>query len=229
MGDKLNVEDLIERRTFSVKEFRAATKGDKPVLEGMAAVFGEYSEDLGGFVEVIDAGFFDEVMSDDVRSLVNHDPNYVLGRTTAGTLEIEQRLDGLYQCSYPPVVDPESTQWAKDLLVSVRRGDISQMSIQFMVKHTWRGDAEDGDEWYMVGDKVIRRLKKGGCRQLLDVSVVTFPAYPQTSVSADARSRFSNFQESLRTGQAPAAQGEAEPGQAPLALLQRRLDLVTKD
>ncbi len=223
------IEEVMERRTFSAMEFRAATKGDKQTLEGMAAVFGQYSDDLGGFIEIIDAGFFDEVMDDDVRSLLNHDRNYVLGRTAAGTLEIEQRLEGLFQRTYPPVMDPESTQWAKDLMVSVRRGDVTQMSIGFIVKQTWRGDPEDGDEWYIVGDKIIRRLKKGGCKELLDVSVATYPAYPQTTVSADTRSRFSEFQKSIQNGQAPEVDGQAEERQEPLEDLQRRLELTSRD
>ncbi|MBI5933264.1 MAG: HK97 family phage prohead protease [Chloroflexi bacterium] len=219
----------VESRTFKVTEFRAAEKDGKPVLEGLASVFGQYSEDLGGFVEIIEPGFFDGVMADDVRSLWNHNPDYVLGRTKSGTLELEQREDGLFQRTYPPVVEPESAQWAKDLMVSIRRGDVDQMSFGFIVKSTFRGDPEDGDEWYVLGDKVIRRLKKGGAKQLLDVSPVTYPAYPQTSVSANTRSRFESFQESLRNGQEPEAQGKADERQEPLDLLQRRLDLVSKD
>lgn len=218
----------VERRTFAVKELRAATKDEKPVLEGFSSVFGAYSEDLGGFVEIIEPGFFDEVLGNDVRSLMNHDPNYVLGRTKSGTLEIEQREEGLFQRTYPPIVDPEAAQWAKDLMVSIRRGDVDQQSFGFIVKSTYRGDAEDGDEWYVMGDKIIRRLKKGGCKELLDVSVVTFPAYPQTNVSANTRSRFSEFKQSIEQGQAPAHDDVAVERQEPLDILQRRLDLASK-
>lgn len=227
MNKKLKPDELIERRTVHMKELRAATKDDKPVLEGLASVFGEYSEDLGGFVEIIEPGFFDEVLNNDVRSLMNHDPNYVLGRTKSGTLEIEQREDGLFQRTYPPVVEPEAARWAQDLMVSIRRGDIDQMSFGFIVKSTYRGDPVDGDEWYVLGDKIIRRLKKGGAKELLDVSVVTYPAYPQTTVSANTRSRFEEFEKSIH-GQAPADGGQ-DNRQVPVDVLQRRLDLASKD
>jgi HK97 family phage prohead protease len=219
--------DPVERRTFNVKELRAATKEDKPVLEGLASVFNEYSEDLGGFVEIIEPGFFDDVLEDDVRSLVNHDPNYVLGRTKSGTLEIQQTEEGLFQRTYPPITEPEAAQWAKDVMVSVRRGDVDQMSFGFIVKSTYRGDPEDGDDWYVLGDQIVRRLKKGGAKRLLDVSVVTYPAYPQTNVSAQTRSRFEEFKESL-PGQEP-EEVEAGEWQEPLDTLQRRLDLKTKE
>ena len=220
-------DEIVETRTFQVKEFRAGTKDDKPVLEGLASVFNEYSQDLGGFVEIIEPGFFDEVMENDVRSLMNHDPNYVLGRTKSGTLEIEQHDDGLFQRTYPPVVEPEAAQWAKDLMVSIRRGDIDQMSFAFIVKNTYRGDPVDGDEWYVLGNKIIRRLKKGGAKELLDVSIVTYPAYLQTNVSANTRSRFDEFKESLQR-QEPTEDGEVE-WQEPLDHLRRRLELKTKD
>lgn len=228
MKKPIKPDEIVERREFRVKELRAATKDDKPVLEGLASVFNEYSEDLGGFVEIIEPGFFDEVLDDDVRSLMNHDPNFVLGRTKAKTLEIEQREDGLFQRTYPPIVEPEAAQWAKDLMVSIRRGDIDQMSFGFIVKSTYRGDVVDGDEWYVLGDKIIRRLKKGGAKELLDVSVVTYPAYPQTTVSANTRSRFEEFKESIH-GQVPAADGMQEEKQVPLDVLQRRLELTSKD
>lgn len=229
MDKVINKQPEIERRTFHTKELQANTVGDKPVLEGLAAVFNEYSDDLGGFIEIIEPGFFDDVLDNDVRSLMNHDPNYVLGRTKAGTLVVEQREDGLFQRTYPPVVEPEAAGWAKDLMVSVRRGDVNQMSFAWTTKSTYRGDPEDGDEWYVMGDKIIRRLKKGGAKELMDVSVVTYPAYPQTSVSANTRSRFEKFQESLRNGQEPGAEGGAGERQVPLDLLQRRLELASKD
>lgn len=230
--DELNInkpDELIERRTFQVKELRASAKDEKPTLEGLAAVFNSYSEDLGGFVEIIEPGFFDNVLESDVRSLMNHDPNYVLGRTKASTLEIEQTDEGLFQRTYPPVVEPEAAQWAKDLMVSIRRGDVDQMSFGFIVKSTYRGDPEDGDEWYVLGDKIIRRLKKGGAKELLDVSVVTYPAYPQTTVSANTRSRFTEFQESVRHGQQAVEEGNEADRQVPLDLLRQKLELASKD
>lgn len=222
----------IERRILPASELRAAKKDEKDVIEGQSAVFGQYSEDLGGFVEIIEPGFFDGVLEGDTRALFNHDSNYVLGRTTAGTLELAQDETGLNSRIFPP-----ETTWARDLLISIRRGDITQQSFGFAVKRLERGDEVDGDEWYVLGDKIVRRLKKGGCRELFDVSPVTYPAYPQTNVAADTRSRFEAFrktipdpQKALPGGSPPAdpqAEGAAQQ-QALRASRQRRMELAEK-
>jgi uncharacterized protein len=217
----------IERRTFNA-EVRAADSGDKVTIEGHAAVFNQLSEDLGGFREIIEPGFFDGVMEDDVRSLINHDPNLLLGRTKSGTLELSQDATGLFQRTYPPAVEPDATQYAKDLMVSIKRGDVTQQSFAFTVKSTWAGDPQDGYRWDVLGDMVVRHLLPGGCKRLYDVSPVTYPAYAQTDVSASTRSQFDEFKQSIQRGQAPAPEGEASEWQAPLDDLQRRLELASK-
>lgn len=225
--DTVTKPNGIERRAFKASELRAENVDGKPVIEGYAAVFGEYSADLGGFVEIIEPGFFDDVLGGDTRSLWNHDPTLILGRTIAGTLEISQDEKGLFQRTYPPVTLPEATSWALDAMVSIRRGDVTQQSFAFRVKSTWNGDPVDGDEWYTMGEVIVRRLLKGGCAELLDVSPVTYPAYPQTNVSVNARTRFEQFQESLHR-QEP-VKGEAGKWQEPVVDLRRRLELLTKD
>jgi HK97 family phage prohead protease len=226
MADKPELD--IEVRTFTTQELRAANgPNGQPCIEGYAAVFNQYSQDLGGFVEIIEPGFFDEVLDQDVRSLLNHDPNYVLGRTTNKTLEVAQDSVGLFQRTYPPVIEPDIVRWAADLMISIKRGDITQQSFAFQLKRTWRGDAEDGDEWFVAGDLIVRRLKPGGCRALLDVSPVTYPAYLQTSVSATTRSRFESFRETVCP---PAQVRQADPTpvewQASLDIMRRRLALL---
>lgn len=188
----------IERRTISVLELRAQD-GEKPTMEGYAGRF-NMPADLGYFTEIIEPGFFDNVLDNDVRSLWNHDANYVLGRVSSGTLELKQDDTGLYQVTYPPVVEPLAAQWAKDLMVSVKRKDVKEMSFAFMVKRRGLGDEVDGDEWIRRDGKTYRFLKKGGCRELFDVSPVTYPAYSETSVSASTRSRFEQFVEESNAG-----------------------------
>jgi uncharacterized protein len=224
---KIKAQD-VDFRTFKGSELRIAA-GERTSIEGYAAVFNQYSQDLGGFVEIIDPGFFDDCMEDDVRALLNHDPNFILGRTTSGTLEIKQDTIGLWQRTYPPVVEPDVTQWAKDFMVTLKRGEINQQSFAFQVKRTWRGDPEDGDEWFMAGEIIVRRLKKGGCRKLVDVSPVTYPAYLQTNVSASTRSLFEEFKKSIPAGQVPQVDDNAGERQVPLDVLQRRLDLASND
>mgnify|MGYP001826162873 CR=1 FL=1 len=151
-----------------------AEEPDRPSrIEGYAAVFGAESVDLGGFREVIHRGAFANTLgSADVRGLINPDPNLVLGRTTAGTLELREDERGLAFTLYPP-----DTAAARDLLVSMERGDVDQMSFGF---ETVR------DRWETDDRGALRHLLEA---QLFDVSVVTFPAYPQTSAEARAMAR----------------------------------------
>lgn len=137
-------------------------------IEGYAAIFGQWSEILGWFRERIQRGAFKKTLGEaDVRALFNHDPNYVLGRNRANTLELGEDSHGLWFSVTPP-----ETHWASDLRESIRRGDINQASFQF--------DAVR-DAWHMNVEPAERELIEV---RLYDVSVVTFPAYLQTSVSA---------------------------------------------
>lgn len=155
----------MERRAFSVTELRVA-EGDAPKITGYAAVFNSFSVDLGGFVERIRPGAFSKtVMKADVRALWNHDPNYVLGRTKSGTLKLEEDAKGLRI-----EIEPPDTQWATDLVKSIKRGDVDQMSFGFRAIT---------DEWTKENGKQVRELIEV---ELFDVSPVTFPAYKATKV-----------------------------------------------
>jgi len=152
------------------------------VIEGHAAVFDSWSETLGGmfpFKERVAKGAFkDSIKHDDIRALFNHDPNYVLGRNKAGTLELLEDEVGLKVKITPP-----DTSWAKDIVTSIRRGDISQMSIGFIVeKDKW--STEDG-----IDTREIRKVK------LFDVSPVTFPAYTQTDVGVRAMEDYLGYKD----------------------------------
>jgi HK97 family phage prohead protease/HK97 family phage major capsid protein len=153
-----------EKRTMGTIEVRDA-EGDEMILEGYAAVFNSET-DLGHFREVIRPGAFDDVMTNDVRALINHDPNLVLGRTKNGTLELSQDERGLkYR------VKLGGQQYAKDFYESVKRGDISQSSFAFTIdKQSWNEE------------RTVRSVDK--VRQLLDVSPVTYPAYAAATVQA---------------------------------------------
>ena len=158
----------LERRAFDVTdlEIRSA-EGEPEKIRGYAAVFDKLSVPLWGFREKIDKGAFAEsIKKDDVRALWNHDPNYVLGRNKAGTLTLEEDDKGLLI-----EIDPPDTQWARDLVTSIKRKDVTQMSFGFET---------ETDEWDRSDEKnVVRTLKKV---RLFDVSPVTYPAYPQTKV-----------------------------------------------
>ena len=212
----------LERR-FVDFEVRANQVDGKPVIEGSGAVFNMESSDLGGFVEVIEPGFFDDVLDNDVRGLWNHNDDIPLGRASNGTLEISQSDKSLNYVIHINADDSEAmAKYAK-----VTRGDVKQSSFAFTVKRESKGDKFDGDEWKSADGRTVRILKKGGCRELFDVSPVTYPAYPQTNVSADVRSRFEQFQKSLTGG--PEGEEESVVMQVRQEQNRRRLELAEKE
>ncbi|HHR6043624.1 TPA: HK97 family phage prohead protease [Providencia alcalifaciens] len=132
---------------------------------GLGSVFDSRSELMYGFKEIIKPGAFDDVLNDDVRGLFNHDPNYILGRTAAGTLSLSVNERGLvYDITAP------DTQTIRDLVLApMQRGDINQSSFAFRI-------ARDGEDWYQDDEGVIiREIHKFS--RLFDVSPVTYPAY----------------------------------------------------
>jgi uncharacterized protein len=167
-----NQDKTLERRAFTmdVCKVEIRTEGNPPKIIGHAAMFNQLSENLGGFREQIKPGAFAAaITTDDVRALFNHNPDYVLGRSKSGTLTMQEDAQGLAIEIIPP-----DTQVARDLLVSMERGDINQMSFGFRVK---AGGQEWGED---ANGNIIRTLTD---LQLFDVSPVTFPAYPQTDAA----------------------------------------------
>ena len=167
-----NYGEDVEVRTMEV---RAQGDADELRVEGYAAVFNQETN-LGFFREQIARGAFSEVMEDDVRLLLNHD-GAPLARTTNQTLTLSVDDEGL---RYEAILS-DTTQ-GRDLYKMIQRGDITQSSFAFTIK---------GEEW----DKETntRTITKVG--RLLDVSPVTYPAYPQASVSA--RSKFEAMAEEV--------------------------------
>ena len=165
-----NKNEDIEKRTFEIKALSRA-ENEPLKLEGYAVVFEQKSSEMFGFYEVVKRGALDGVVvGADVRALFNHDYNIVLGRTKSGTLKLDVTEIGLRA----EITLPD-TQQAKDLYKLVERGDINQMSFAFTVN-------KDGQKWVETKKHVIREITK--IDKLYDVSVVTVPAYPTTSVYA---------------------------------------------
>lgn len=156
-------------------------ENEKRKMVGHAAVFGEMTEIGGWFREQIEPGAFkSSIKKDDVRALFNHNPDYVLGRNTSGTLKLSEDETGLKVS-----IDPPDTQFARDLAVSIERGDISQMSFAFQVQEEeWiRGEGNEMDS---------RKIKKV---RLFDVSPVTFPAYEGTDIAMRSHEAWKKGQE----------------------------------
>jgi Escherichia/Staphylococcus phage prohead protease len=144
-------------------------------LVGYAAVFDSLSEDLGRFRERLMPGAFARVLRErpDVVALWNHDMNFVLGRTTNASLELAEDKHGLRALIRPP-----DTATAREVRTLVAGGFVTGMSFAFMLDpagFTFR-DTPDG---------AIREVHE--IAMLIDVSVVTTPAFRDTSVVARAR------------------------------------------
>jgi len=155
----------MEYRRYPLAEIRVQDIGSVKHIEWYASVFDSLSEDLGGFQERIGRRAFTKTLQEnDIRALFNHDSNYVLGRNKTGTLDLHVDIKGLRATVQPP-----DTQWARDLLVSIERGDVSAGSFGFQaIKDRWF-EGDDG--------MILREIQEV---RLFDVSLVTFPAYPAT-------------------------------------------------
>lgn len=123
-------------------------------------------------IETIDEDAFDDALNGDIRALVNHDTTLVLGRTTAGTLSLRADKTGLWGS----VTINQADQDAMNLYERVKRGDVSQCSFGF--------DIIDQSTEVMENGTTVWKLNKV---KLYEVSVVTFPAYEDTSVQARRR------------------------------------------
>lgn len=158
----------IERRTYTVKDVQARSAEDGTMrLAGYAAVFNESSVPLP-FKESIAPGAFRKTLSEtpDVRLLINHE-GLPLARSKNGTLKLNEDDRGLYF-----EAELADTTEARDIYKLVERGDVDQMSFAFrVIRQKWSEDRS-------------RRVLTEVSLSDGDVSVVTYPAYPTTTVEA---------------------------------------------
>jgi HK97 family phage prohead protease len=144
----------------------------RTVIRGYAAVFESESQDLGGFVEIVERGAFDDVMrsNPDVFGKYNHER--VIGRTTSGTMRLTVDERGLrYE------IDPPRS--AADVVELIERGDVRGSSFAFRSKpadESWTRDANG---------RMIRRIKKFSF--LGDAGPVDTPAYLATETYVSKR------------------------------------------
>jgi uncharacterized protein len=166
---EINKRDL--KTKFKVT--RETTNPDDLIIEGYFALYEQETELFAGSYEIITKGAFDNTLKNDIRALWNHNTQYVLGRNSSGSLELKADDKGLFASIKLP-----KTQYASDLYELVQRGDVDQCSFGFNIP---------------AGGEELEELASGGYRwrinevDLHEVSVVTFPAYENTSVSARAK------------------------------------------
>jgi HK97 family phage prohead protease len=189
-----------ERRFSPTASLRIERRGEgdaaKQRIVGHAAVFEQWTTLYEGrywvFKEVIRRGAFANAIKEkqDVRSLFNHDPNFVLGRTTSGTLLLSEDKDGLLSDT-----EPSDSQTVRDLVLTpIARGDVTGMSFAFMVRRAEKQTTTEDDDKTIIdcgGERLT--ITRDGERyieerelldlDLYDVSPVTYPAYEQTDVA----------------------------------------------
>lgn len=187
-GDFISKPAAKEARSIDDGEDPDIETGDDMTLYGYSAVFDSDSEVLYGmFIERVKRGAFKRVLGEkpDVRLLENHigAPH---ARTINGTLELEETPRGLYRKA---VLNPNRSD-SRNLYEAVKRGDYSQSSFAFTVKRdewiTCDCAEEQGDDYWGCACIWQRNILEVG--ELLDDSIVTYPAYPEsTAVVTDQR------------------------------------------
>ena len=169
---------MVEKREKAIRDFRTKftvtrdeTTPEERTIEGYFALYEDETELFDGVYEIISKGAFDKTINSDVRALWNHNTQYVLGRSKNGSLKLQADDKGLFGTIKLP-----NTQYADDLYELVQRGDIDQASFGFN-----------------INDEELEELASGGYRwrlkevDLHEISVVTFPAYENTTVQARSK------------------------------------------
>lgn len=159
----------MEKRSLAT-QFRAEEVDGEKYIEGYFAVFGPTYQLWKGATESIDPHAFDvAIENDDVRALVNHDTTLVIGRTKPRTLNLRADDHGLWGRIKINEHDTDAMNvWERN-----KRGDIDQASFGFDILDEEVEHREDGTiHW------TVKKVK------LYEVSICTFPAYEETSLSA---------------------------------------------
>jgi len=163
-----------ELRYIELDKEKLEFRDDAREISGYAILYNSKSKDLGGFVEIIDKRAFDSVNFDDVYLFYQHNSNDVLGNTGAETLSLRNTEQGIYfKASLP------DTSLGRDTYSLVKRGDLKGMSFGFSASE---------DKWNLKEEPAIRTVTK--VEKLYEISVVTYPAYNDTKVSARALKTF---------------------------------------
>lgn len=168
----MNEENRVAYQVRSTQsKFETREADGEMYISGYFAVFNSEYEMWPGAVESIADTAFDGALADDIRCLINHETRLVLGRNKAGTLTLKVDARGLWG---EVRINPND-QDAVNLYERVKRGDVDQCSFGFDILDEEFEDRGDTVKW------TIKKVK------LYEVSVVTFPAYEETSVSARKR------------------------------------------
>lgn len=160
----------MEQRYFEIKNLETRSDSGEPTLTGRFVAYGDIYQVWEGATESIAPGAFRNSIHQDVRALYNHNDDIVLGRTSAGTLELEDREDGLWGTIK---INPNDSD-AMNAYERIKRGDVTGCSFGFNIKSEETENRADGTVHWTITE----------VDPLFEVSAVTFPAYEATHVSA---------------------------------------------
>ena len=161
----------MEERMLQMHDMQTRSDdNDDLFLEGYFAVYGDIYSVWDGATESIAPGAFSESISGDVRALYNHNDNLILGRTSAGTLELKDDSHGLWG----RIKINRNDSDAMNAYERIKRGDVTGCSFGFNIESEETEYREDGSVHWTI-TKV---------NPLYEVSPCVFPAYGATNVSA---------------------------------------------
>jgi HK97 family phage prohead protease len=182
-------------------------------VEGYASTFNDpymlYKFGDTEYWEVIDPDAFRDCDMSDVVMLYNHEGR-VYSRTSNNTLIVEPQLHGLFVAS-----DLGSTSGSRGMFEDIAAGLITRMSWSFIP--VWDEIEEIYDEGERKLTSIIHRVSK-----VFDVSPVSYPADPNTEISA--RSYFDGAIERI---EAERLQSALEAMRA-IELRRKRMELAAK-
>ena len=164
----------MKSRNYEQRSYASEVTAGENEIVGNPVVCGVRAQ-MYDYIEIIEPGALVEADISDVLLTVNHNLSDIpLARSRGGQPgETMQLSVDNYNCRITAQLDVENNPQARALHSAVARGDITGMSFMFHVKE---------DSWERENDVLIRHIQK--IDKIIDVSAVTIPAYPSTSISA---------------------------------------------
>src|SRR5699024_1093406 len=159
-------------KEFRVAELRAdEQENNELILESVPILYDTpttINAPFGEYKEVIQRGALDNTDLSDVSLYINHDVKKIPLARTPKTMHLRVGSAGLQMKAELP-----NTEEGRSVHTAVERGDLKGMSFAFTVD-------DDGSHYdAKTNTRTITKINK-----VYECSVVSFPAYPQTSVEA---------------------------------------------
>lgn len=170
-------DDKLTRRNYTIELRASDSEAENGIIEGIPIVFNKETliRDISGdFYETIERSALDNCNLKDVLLFINHDTQKIAlarSKNGKGTMSFEIKEDGLH---FRAKLDIENNVEARSLYSAIQRGDMDGMSFMFRVKK---------DKWEDIESETPKRTIQE-ISIIHEISVVNFPAYKDTTVSA---------------------------------------------